>query len=132
MLSGLEEALPDWRAAQQQAQAMPGVIAAAPYIEARAMLAAGERLTGTELRGIDPVQERGINGLAGVMTSGKLDDLAAGAWRIILGKALAEELGVKVGDTVVVIAGQGHRHAHRHRAAHAQLHRQRRVRFRHV
>jgi lipoprotein-releasing system permease protein len=106
-LTSLTETLPDWRAAQQQAQAMPGVIAAAPYIEADAMLAAGQRLTGTKIRGIDPVQERGINGLAGVMTQGTLDDLAAGPWRIILGKALAEELGVKVGGTVVLIVAKG-------------------------
>ena len=45
-LMGLEGPLPDWQAARDKAQAMPGVIAAVPYIEAQAMLAAGERLSG--------------------------------------------------------------------------------------
>jgi lipoprotein-releasing system permease protein len=106
-ITSLQETLPDWRAAQQQAQAMPDVIATAPYIEAESMLAAGQRLTGAKMRGIDPVQEQGTNGLGGVMTSGKLEDLAPGSWRIILGKALADELGVKVGGTVVLIAAKG-------------------------
>ena len=106
-LSGVEQTLPDWRAARQQALAMPGVTAAVPYIEARAMLSAGERLAGTQLRGIDPVQEKGVNGLAEVMLAGSLDQLQAGAWHIVLGEALASELGVKVGDKVVVIPPEG-------------------------
>ncbi len=57
---------------------MPGVTAAVPYIESRAMLAAGQRLAGTQLRGIDPLQEKGLKGLAGVLTAGSLEDLSAG------------------------------------------------------
>jgi lipoprotein-releasing system permease protein len=106
-LSGLEQTMPDWREARQRALAMPGVTAAVPYIEARAMLAAGERLSGTQLRGIDPVQEKGVDGLASVMTAGSLDALQPGAWHMVLGEALAAELGVKVGDSVIVIPPEG-------------------------
>lgn len=106
-LSGLGQTLPDWRAARQRALAMPGVTAAVPYIEARAMLAAGERLAGTQLRGIDPLQEKGVDGLASVMTAGTLDELKPGAWNVVLGDALAAELGVKVGDSVIVIPPEG-------------------------
>jgi lipoprotein-releasing system permease protein len=106
-LSGLQETLPDWREAQRRALAMPGVTAAVPYIEARAMLAAGQRLAGTQLRGIDPALEKGVNGLADVMIAGSLDELQAGAWRVVLGEALAAELGVGVGDSVIVIPPEG-------------------------
>jgi len=106
-LSALTETMQDWRAAQQHALQMPGVTAAAPYIETQAMLASGERLVGTQVRGIDPVQEKTVNSLADVMIAGRLDDLAAGGWHVVLGEALAAELGVKVGDTVVVIVAQG-------------------------
>ena len=71
------------------------------------MLAAGERLAGTQLRGIDPVQEKGVDGLASVMTAGTLDELKPGAWHVVLGDALAAELGVKVGDSVIVIPPEG-------------------------
>ncbi len=104
---GTEEKLLNWREAQRQALTMPGVTAAVPYIESRGVLAAGERLLGAQVRGIDPAQERGLNGLAGVMTAGQLDDLQAGQWRVILGAALAASLGAKVGDTVVLAVPQG-------------------------
>ncbi len=105
-LSGLEEHFPEWREAQRRALEMPGVVAAAPYIESRAMFTAGKRLAGAQLRGVDPGQEKLLNGLASVMLPGQLDALTPGGWRVILGEALATELGVKVGDTVVIMVPQ--------------------------
>jgi lipoprotein-releasing system permease protein len=106
-LTGLAETLPDWRRVQEQATLIEGVRSAVPYIEARAMLAAGERLAGVQLRGVDPAQEQQANGLAQSLTQGKLTDLTAGAYRIMLGEALAAELRVGVNDTVVLIAAKG-------------------------
>jgi lipoprotein-releasing system permease protein len=106
-LMGLEGPLPDWRHAQQRAATMPGVTGAAPYIEDRAMLAAGTHLAGTQLRGIDPAQEKAIVGIGRNLTAGSLDALQAGAYRIVLGEALAKELGVTVGGRVVVIVPKG-------------------------
>jgi lipoprotein-releasing system permease protein len=64
-------------------------------------------MVGTQLRGIEPQQERAIGGLAGLLTAGSLDDLVAGEWRVILDEALAAELRVGVGDRVVLIAPKG-------------------------
>jgi lipoprotein-releasing system permease protein len=41
------------------------------------------------------------------LISGRLSDLGAGQYHVILGKALAEELAVRVGDRVVLIVSQG-------------------------
>jgi lipoprotein-releasing system permease protein len=106
-LMGLEGALPDWRAARTAALQTPGVRAAVPYIEAQSMLANGPRVVGSAIRGIDPAEEQRTAGLADRIIAGRLDALVAGGYRIILGSALAEELGVKLGDTVVVIAPEG-------------------------
>ena len=106
-LMGLEGPLPDWRRVQQRAAAMPGVTGAAPYIEARAMLSAGTHLAGTQLRGIDPLQEEAIVGIGRSLVQGRLDSLQAGGYGIVLGDALAQELHVAVGGTVVVIAPEG-------------------------
>jgi lipoprotein-releasing system permease protein len=106
-LTGLEEPLPDWRLAQQQAELLEGVKSAVPYIQSRAMLAAGERLAGAELRGIEPAQEIEATGLGDSVIEGSLLDLQPRAWRIILGEALATELRVKPGDPVVLIAPKG-------------------------
>jgi lipoprotein-releasing system permease protein len=83
------------------------VLQAVPYVEAQAMLANGPRVVGTAVRGVDPAEERKAVGLAQRISGGRLEDLQPGSWRIILGSALAEELGVRRGDTVVLIAPEG-------------------------
>jgi lipoprotein-releasing system permease protein len=106
-LEGLEGTLSDWRAAQAAALREPGVIAAAPYVEEQAMLAHGQRVIGTEVRGVIPAEERRTTGLAQHFTAGRIADLAPGAYRIVLGSALASDLGAGVGDSVVLIAPEG-------------------------
>ncbi|HEX5787899.1 MAG TPA: lipoprotein-releasing ABC transporter permease subunit, partial [Woeseiaceae bacterium] len=106
-IEGTDGSLPDWRPLAQQAAAHPGVTGAAPYIDGQALLVHGESLSGSELRGIDPVLEREVSGLAGAMTAGDLDGLEAGGFGIVLGTELAAALGVGPGDKVTVILAQG-------------------------
>jgi lipoprotein-releasing system permease protein len=95
--------LPDWRSVQAKALTMPGVQSAVPYIEDWAMVTAGERLSGVKLRGVDPVQELKATGLAGSVIEGSLADLEAGGFQVVLGEALAAELGVKLQDKVLIV-----------------------------
>jgi len=41
------------------------------------------------------------------LLQGKLDDLTPGSYHVILGKDLAEQLGVKVGDRLVLLVAMG-------------------------
>ena len=107
MLMGLNGVLDDWHAAREAALAQPGVVAAVPYIEAQAMLSNGGHVTGATVRGVLPEEERKATGLAQRITTGRLEDLQSGSYRIILGVALARELNVNVGDSVVLIAPEG-------------------------
>ncbi|HXY75297.1 MAG TPA: lipoprotein-releasing ABC transporter permease subunit [Steroidobacteraceae bacterium] len=100
-------ALTDWPELQRTVRNAAGVEAAVPYIESQAMLAHGPTLAGAELRGVLPEEERAATGLAQHLISGQLADLSDGAYRIILGDALAAELDAHVGDTLVVIAPEG-------------------------
>jgi lipoprotein-releasing system permease protein len=79
----------------------------APYIESRGLLANGRRVAGALVRGMLPEEEAKAAGLGSRVTSGSLDDLQAGQYRIILGSALAAELGVKRGDSVVLMTPEG-------------------------
>ncbi|MGA2025061.1 MAG: ABC transporter permease, partial [Steroidobacteraceae bacterium] len=63
-LMGLDGSLKDWRADQARAMKMPGVLAAAPYIEAQALLMHGAHTAGTSVRGVLAEQERRAVGLA--------------------------------------------------------------------
>ena len=106
-LMGLEGVLEDWQGARRAALAMPGVERAVPYVEAQAMLARGPRALGVTVRGIDPALERTAVGIVERVSDGSADELTPGSWRVILGAALARELGVARGDSVVLIAPQG-------------------------
>jgi lipoprotein-releasing system permease protein len=106
-ISGLEGDITDWRPAQEQLSRVPGVRAVAPYVEARGLLAHGQNVAGTLVRGIEPAAEGKTAGFGSRMRDGELADLEAGKFRIILGSALAEELGVKKGDSVVLMTPEG-------------------------
>jgi lipoprotein-releasing system permease protein len=106
-LEGLDGTLGDWRAARAAALREPGVISAAPYVEEQAMLAHGGHVIGTEVRGVIPAEERRTTGLAQRLTAGRIEDLTPGEYRIVLGSALAHDLNVAVGDSVVLIAPEG-------------------------
>jgi lipoprotein-releasing system permease protein len=106
-LMGIEGTLPDWQAARARALTAPEVLAAVPYIEQQSMLARAGRTAGATVRGIDPAEERRAVGIASRIDGGRVEDLAAGSYRIVLGDALAEALGARIGDDVVVVAPQG-------------------------
>jgi lipoprotein-releasing system permease protein len=103
-LTGLEGALPDWRAARSAAQGLPGVRGAVPFVEAQAMISRGPRVLAAAVRGVDPQLESATAGLATRLVGGALTDLRAGQWQIILGSALARDLGAAMGDAVIVMA----------------------------
>jgi lipoprotein-releasing system permease protein len=106
-LTGISGTLSDWQTLSSRARRQSGVQAAVPYVESAAMLANGYALAGATVRGVLPQEERTATGLAQRVTAGRLEDLTPGGFRIILGSALAHELGAAVGGTVVVIAPQG-------------------------
>jgi lipoprotein-releasing system permease protein len=106
-IAGLSGPITDWRALQEQARRQPGVEAAVPYVESQAMFANGARMVGAKVRGVLPEEERRATGLAQHVIAGHLADLVSGGYGTILGSALARELNVRVGDTVVLIAPEG-------------------------
>ena len=99
--------LGDWAALAEKATSNPRVSAAAPYVSGQGLLVIGERLSGVEMRGIDPAAEAQVSGVESVMTEGQLDSLASGAFNIVLGVELANALQAGVGDKVTVILAQG-------------------------
>ncbi len=106
-ISGLEGRISDWQPQAAKLARFPGIVAAAPYIEEQGMVTHGAKAAGILLRGVLPEAEGKVANLAPHLSSGRLSDLAAGRYRVILGKDLAEEIGAKVGDRVVVIVPQG-------------------------
>jgi lipoprotein-releasing system permease protein len=110
-MMGIEGNLSNWQHVQSEARKEPGVVAAVPYIEEQAMLAtgvaSGAHIDGATVRGVLPDEEKTATGLAQHVTEGTFTDLIAGEYNTILGSALAKDLSVGVGGSVVFIAPDG-------------------------
>ncbi len=99
--------LAGWPERARQAEEHPAVYATAPYVDGQALLVHNERLSGVELRGIEPAREDAVSGIGSVMTEGKLSSLQPRGFSIVLGIELAQELGASVGDLVTVTLAEG-------------------------
>jgi lipoprotein-releasing system permease protein len=97
----------NWEAVARAARANPRVKAEAPYVLGQAMLSSAELNRGALIRGVDPVLEGTVADIGTHMRAGSLSALKAGEFGIVLGAELARALGVRTGDSVVVIIPQG-------------------------
>ena len=97
----------DWKKVAEAARAHPRVKAAAPYVLGQAMLSAGDVNRGALVCGIDPALEDTVADIGAHMRMGSLAALKPGEFGIVLGSELARALGVRIGDSVVVIVPQG-------------------------
>ena len=95
--------LKDWRGLADRIAPNPDIVASAPFIEGQGMLLHRDRASGAGLRGILPMRETDASRLAEHMEQGSLELLRPGAWRIILGKDLAQHLRLWVGDQVTLV-----------------------------
>jgi lipoprotein-releasing system permease protein len=102
-----ENGVKDWQALAAEAEKVPEVRAAAPYVQGQAMITRDDVVRGVVIRGVEPADEAKVSDLATEMKAGKLSDLTAGSFNIVLGSELARAFGVRVGDKLNVLAPQG-------------------------
>ena len=100
-----EQAIPHLDLTLSQVRAHPEVIGAAPFIAAQGLLAWGDTMRGAQIRGIDPLLEPQVTELAAEQQA--LAQLQPGAFGVVLGAALARNLGVGLGDAVTLIVPSG-------------------------
>ncbi|OYY54259.1 MAG: ABC transporter permease [Halothiobacillus sp. 28-55-5] len=96
-------ALQDWQTLAERVKGEPDVLATAPYIQAEAMLSAPPNVSGAIIRGIEPQYEDAVTDIGKHMVAGSLNDLKPSTFGIVLGDALAQSLGVAVGDQLMLI-----------------------------
>lgn len=95
--------LADWRSLAQEVSHGEGVEGVAPFVQAQGMLTHAGRVQGVFVNGISPGDETNVSIIADHLKAGRLDDLEAGEYRIILGELLARYIGVRVGDKVTLV-----------------------------
>lgn len=90
----------------EEARRHPQVVGAAPFVAAQSLVARGEDMRGSIVRGIDPALEPQVTDLAASLKD-VLAKLQPGQFNVVLGGELARNLGVREGDPVTVIAPGG-------------------------
>lgn len=86
-----------------RARSLPGVQRAEPYAEVQGLLSRGPLFAGAAVRGIDPADHGPDSALALAMQQGSLSSLSSGSRHIVLGRALALQLGAVRGDEVTLL-----------------------------
>ncbi len=99
--------LSDWQSVAAFTSKQQSVLASAPYISAQAMLSYDQGVQGAIVRGVMPSAEDEVADLGKHMKVGRLEDLRAGEFGVVLGADLAQALGAQIGDKVVLMAPQG-------------------------
>ncbi len=103
----------EYRAVEKTALSEKHVLAAAPFVLYDAMLAAGHSMSGSEIKGIDPVLSPKVLDLRTSMRVGRVEDLArrlspndggAPLPGIFVGEELAKKLKLKIGERVRVVS----------------------------
>jgi len=101
------QTLDDWQSLTAAARAHPQVQAGAPFVAAQAMVVRGRVLRGVQVRGIAPDVEGQVSELPAQVTEGSLSALTPGGFGVVLGRELAHTLGVRLGETVMLLAPEG-------------------------
>ncbi len=103
----------DWRPLLDRLRKLPHVTAAAPGIYEEVMVSHGPRAGFALVKGIIPSQERTVSNLLDNLTAGSAagldpsDSDSSSTPALVLGSDLAQQIGVQVGDQVVVTSPQG-------------------------
>lgn len=102
-ISTYDNQLENWSEVAETASKHERVVGVAPYVRAEGMLTYGGQVNGVMVRGILPEEEGKVSTVGEKMVVGRLADLHAGEFGIILGNALARALGVIPGDKVTLV-----------------------------
>jgi lipoprotein-releasing system permease protein len=102
-VTGVDGRLANWQDIAARAASVPGLQSAAPFVDVQAMLGRSGTLLPALLHGIDPAAEARVGSIEQHLLAGRLADLTPGSRRLIIGRVLAWQLGVDVGDELTVM-----------------------------
>lgn len=102
-IEGPDQRLEAWAQQRDTILGKEGLLAAAPYVGGKAMLASAHRIHGAALYGISPSLEKGVSAVSQNMLAGRYLAEQGGDYEIVLGDILARQLGLNIGDQLTVI-----------------------------
>ncbi|ROR11411.1 lipoprotein-releasing ABC transporter permease subunit LolE [Erwinia sp. JUb26] len=92
-----------WQAMLPKIERVPGVAAAAPYINFTGLIESGSKLQAVQVKGVDPQQEAQLSALPSYVQGNAWQSFGAGKQQILLGQGVANSLKVKQGDWLTIM-----------------------------
>jgi lipoprotein-releasing system permease protein len=103
------EGIHDYRALMSRLSSAPGVSSIVPAVYETVLLSIGGRARGVVLKGVDPELERRVDGALRRLVAGSANFApdADGVPALVVGRLMADDLNLSVGDYVTLTSPQG-------------------------
>jgi len=82
---------------------LPGVTAVLPYAELQVLAVHEPEMLPLQLRGVDVAAGAGLEGLSHLIADGRAEALRSDADALVIGRIVADRLGLAVGDTLTLL-----------------------------
>ncbi|HAS6071374.1 TPA: lipoprotein-releasing ABC transporter permease subunit LolE [Vibrio vulnificus] len=105
-LEGVRAPVENWQSVMTQAVANPKVVAAAPYVKFTGLVERGNKLKAVEVRGVEPDFEQAVSTMSQFIDQQAWSQFLPWQNQVIVGRGVANELGVNVGDYVTLLIPQ--------------------------
>lgn len=102
-VTGTDGVAEGWWELAAEIESLPGVAAAAPLVQLEGMIQSGRELRAVLVHGIVPEYEADLSGGLANIVEGSLAALTPGSRGIVLGRLIALDLDVRIGDGVVLL-----------------------------
>ncbi|MEB3766248.1 lipoprotein-releasing ABC transporter permease subunit [Acinetobacter sp. MD2] len=97
------EIITNWPELAKKIQQHPHVTGVAPFTQLQGMLTAQGQVSGLMVNGIEPKFEKNVSIIQDHMVAGSIDALKKGSFGIVLGKQMADSLGLGLNDYVTLV-----------------------------
>ncbi|OJI54898.1 lipoprotein-releasing ABC transporter permease subunit LolE [Vibrio vulnificus] len=105
-LEGVRAPVENWQSVMTQAVANSKVVAAAPYVKFTGLVERGNKLKAVEVRGVEPDFEQAVSTMSQFIDQQAWSQFLPGQNQVIVGRGVANELGVDIGDYVTLLIPQ--------------------------
>jgi lipoprotein-releasing system permease protein len=111
VVSNVKGLFGEYREVEEQIERIEGVTGVMPFLYSEVMVSNPSGVKGVILRGIDPTRAEGVLSLRKDLILGDLEQLKGGEAGIIIGRDLADRLGVSLGSPINVLSPAGRKTA---------------------
>jgi lipoprotein-releasing system permease protein len=105
-LQPVDTPMTDYKEVAAQLEKIPGIVRAIPMVESPAGISSPTQQTGALVRGVSGDDLKRLPGIEGNIRQGTLENFDTSGG-IAIGQRMADNLGVRVGDTVTILTAKG-------------------------